>query len=107
MGSQVRVTVALESVYRTNCTLQALAIHFRVSVASGFTPAEPPTIARPQDQLSLGSFHCQRAATGTTTAMPCAKLSLERPHRTRSGVTGALLQCIKDKTTPLTMPPQW
>ena len=105
MGSQVRVTIASELVYRTNYSIQASAIHFRVSVASGFTPAEPPTIARPRHQSSLGFFHYQRTATGTTSAMPCAKLSLKLLHRTRSGVTGALLQCIKDKTTSLTMPP--
>ena len=106
MGSQVRVTIASESVYRTNCSLQASAIHFRGSAASGFVPAEPPMMARPRHQLSLGFLHCQRIATGTSLAMPCAKLSLEFPRRTRSGVTGALLQCIKDKTTPLTMSPQ-
>ena len=106
MGSQVWVTIASESVYRTNCSLQASAIHFRVSAASGFAPAEPPTMARPRHQLSLGFLHCQSTATGTSSAMPCAKLSLELPRRTRSGVTGALLQCIKDKTAPLTMPPQ-
>ena len=106
MGRQVRVPVASKSVYRTNCSLQASPIHFRTSVASGFAPAEPPTMARPRHQLSLGSFHYQRTATGTTTAMPCAKLSLGLPRRIRSGVTGALLQCIKDKTTPLTMPLQ-
>ena len=106
MGSQLWVTVASESVYRTNCSHQASAIHFRVSAASGFTLAEPPTMAQPRHQLSLGFFHCQRTATGTSSAMPCAKLSLELPRRTRSDVTGALLQCIKDKTAPLTMSPQ-
>ena len=106
MGSQVRVTIASKSVYRTDCSLQASAIHFRVSVASGFSPAEPPTMARPQHQPSLGFLHYERTATSTSSAMPCAKLSLELPRRTRSGVTGALLQCIKDKTTLLTMPPQ-
>ena len=105
MGSQVWVTVASESVYRTNCSLRASTIHFRVSATSGFAPAEPPTMARPQHQLSLGFLHYQRAATGTSSAMPCAKLSLELPRRTRSGVTGALLQCIKDKTALLTMLP--
>ena len=104
MGSQVWVPVALESVYGTNCSLQALVIYFRVSATSGFVPAEPPTIARPRHQLSLGSFHCQHTATGTTTAIPCAKLSLELPRRTGSGVTGVLPQCIKDKAAPLTMP---
>ena len=106
MGSQVWVTIALESVYRTNCSHQASTIHFRASAASGFMPAEPPATARPWHQQSLGSFHCQRTATGMSSAMPRVKLSLELPCRTRSGVTGALLQCIKDKTTPLTMPPQ-
>ena len=106
MGSQVWVTIASELVCRTNCSLQASAIHFKVLVASGFTPAEPPMMAQPRHQLSLGFLHCQRTATGTSSAMPCAKLSLELPRHTRSGVTGALLQCIKDKTTPLTMSPQ-
>ena len=106
MGSQVRATIALKSVYRTNCSLQASAIHFRVSATSGFAPAEPPTMARPRHQLSLGSLPFQRTATGMSSAMPCAKLSLELPRRTGSGVTGALLQCIKDKAAPLTMPPQ-
>ena len=106
MGSLVRVTIASELVYRTNCSLQASAIHFRVSAASGFVPAEPPTMARPRHQLSLGSLCYQHTATGTSPAMLCIKLSLELPHRTRSGVTGVLLQCIKDKTTPLTMPSQ-
>ena len=72
----------------------------------GFTPAEPPAMARPRHQLSLGSLHRQRTATSTSSAMPCSKLSLELPRRIGSGVTGALLQCIKDKATPLTMPPQ-
>ena len=106
MRSQVRVTIALESVYRTNCSLPASTIHFRVSATSGFAPTEPPTMAQPRHQLSLGSLHYQRTATGTSSAMPCAKLSLDLPHRIGSGVTGVLLQCIKDKTTPLTMPPQ-
>ena len=61
MGSQVRVTVASESVYRTNCSLRASAIHFRVSTASGFAPAEPPTMARPWHQLSLSSLHYQHS----------------------------------------------
>ena len=106
MGSQVWVTIASESVYRTNCSLQALAIHFRVSAASGFMPVEPATMARPRHQLNLGFLHCQRTAIGTSSAMPCAKLSLELPRRTGSGVTGVLHQCIKDRTTPSTMPPQ-
>ena len=105
MGSPVWVTIASESVYRTNCSLQASAIHFRVSAASGFAPAELHMMARPRHQLSLDSLHCQRTATGTSSAMPYAKLSLELPRRTRSGVTRVLLQCIKDKTAPLTMSP--
>ena len=91
MGSQVRVTIALESAYRTNCSLQASAIYFRVSATSGFTSAEPPTMARPRHQLSLGFSRSQHTVTGMSSAMPCAKLSLELPRRTRSGVTGALL----------------
>ena len=107
MGSPVWVTIASKLVYRTNCSLQTSAIHFRVSVASGFTPAEPPTMARPWHQLNLAFLHYERTATGTSSAMPCAKLSLELPRRIRSGVTGAWLQCIKDMATPLTMLPQW
>ena len=107
MRGQVRDTIASESAYVTNYSLQALAIHFRVSATSGFAPAEPPTMAQPRHQLSLDFLHCQCTVTDTSSAMPCAKLSLELPHHTRSGVTGALVQCIKDKTAPLTMPPQW
>ena len=102
---QGQAPVSSESVYRTNCFLQALTIHFRVSTASGFVPAEPPTMARPRHQLSLGFLHCQSTATGTSSAMPCAKLSLELPRRTRSDVTGASLQHSKSRTTPSTMPP--
>ena len=91
---------------RPTAPSKASAIHFKVSAASGFAPAEPPTMARPRHQLSLGSFHRQPIATSTTSAIPCVKLSLERPRHTKSGVTGALLQYIKDKTTPLTMPLQ-
>ena len=75
--SQVRVPVASKSVYRTNCSLRASAISFRVSVASGFAPAEPPAMARPRHQLSLGSLRCRHTATGTSSAVrtvPCAKL---------------------------------
>ena len=97
MGSQVRVTVASESAYRTNCSFQASAIHFRVSPTSGFALAEPPTMARPRHQLSLGSLRDQHTANGTSPAMPCVKLSLELPRRIGSGVTGASPQCIKDK----------
>ena len=106
MGSQVQVTIASELVYRTNCSLRALAICFMVSTALGFTPIEPPMMARPQHQLSLGSLRYRHTATGMSSAMPCVKLSLELPRRIGSGVTGALLQYIKDKTTPLTMPLQ-
>ena len=91
MGSQVQVTIASELVYRTNCSHQASAIHFRASAASGFASAEPPAMARPRHQLSLGSFHYQRTATGMTTAIPYAKLSLGLPCRIRSSVTGVLL----------------
>ena len=104
MGSQVRVTIALESVYGTNGSFQASAIYFRVSAASGSVPTEPLTMAQPRHQLSLNSLHGQHAATGTSSTIPYAKLSLEHPRRIRSGVTGALLWCIEDKTAPLTMP---
>ena len=106
MGSQVWVTIASESVYRTNCSLQASAIHFRVSAASGFAPAELPTMARPWHQLSLGSLRGQHTVTDTSPAIPCVKLSLELPRRTGSDVIGALLQHFKDGTTPSTTPPQ-
>ena len=97
MGSQIWATIALESVYRTNCSLQASTIHFRVSAISGFTPAKPPTMAQPRHQLSLGSLCGQHTAIGTSPTIPCVKLSLELPRRTGSGVTGASPQCIKDK----------
>jgi len=107
VGGQVKVPVASESVYRTNCSLRASAIRFRASVASGFTPAKPPTMARPQHQLSLDPFRCRDTANDTSSAMPCVKLSLELPRRSGSGVTGTSLQYIKDRTAPSTMPPQW
>ena len=91
MGSQVRVPVASESVYRTNCFLRASAIRFRVSAALGFAPAEPPMMARPRHQLSLDFSHCQRTATDTSFALPYVKLLLELPRRTGSGVTDASL----------------
>ena len=106
MVSEVRVTIASESAYGANCSLQASAIYFRVSATSGFMPAEPPMMARPQHQLSL-DFSCrQHTVTGTSTATPCFKLSLELPRRTGSDVTGASPQCVKDRTAPSTMPPQ-
>ena len=104
MGKQARVTVASESVPRPTAHSKASAIHFQVSAASRFEPTEPPTMARPRHQLSLDSFHHQPIATSTSSAIPCLKLSLEHPRHTRSGVTGVLLQYIKDKTTQLTMP---
>ena len=91
MGSQVWVTIASESAYETNYSLQASAIYFRVSATSRFTSGEPPTMARPRHQLSLSSLRCQHTAIGTSPAMPCVKLSLELPRRTGSGVTGASL----------------
>jgi len=42
VGRQDRVAVTSESVYRSNGTLQASAIRFRVSVALGLAPAEAP-----------------------------------------------------------------
>jgi hypothetical protein len=104
-GELSSAPVASESVYRTNCSLRASAIHFRVSVASAFAPAEPPMMVRPRHRLGLGSLCCQHTANGTSFVMPCVRLSLELPRRTGSGVAGALLQCIKDRTAPPTMLP--
>jgi len=105
VGKQAQVTVASESVHETNCSLQGLGNPLPGLGSLGIHAHQtPPTIARPRHQLSLGSFHRQPIATSTPSAIPCVKLSLERPRHTKSGVTGALLQYIKDKTTPLTMP---
>ena len=79
MGSQVWVTIASESAYETNCSLQASAFYFRVSATLGFTPAEPPTMARPRHQLSLGFPRSQPTVTSTSTATPRFKITLE-PH---------------------------
>jgi hypothetical protein len=106
VGSQVRVTIASESAHGTNCSLQALAIYFRVSATSGFAPAEPPTMARPWQQLSLGFSRGQHTVIGTSTTAPCFKLSLELPRRIGSDVTSASPQCVKDRTTPSTTSPQ-
>ena len=109
MESQVRVLVASESAYKTNCSLRASATRFRTPVASGLGPAEPPTMVQPLHQLGLGSLRCQHTAIDTTftvCAMPYVKPSQELPRRTGSGVTGASLQYIEDKTAPSTMPPQ-
>ena len=106
MGSQVWVTIASELAYKTNCSLQASAFYFRVSATSGFTPAEPPTMAQPWHQLILGFSHYQRTATGTSTATPRFKLALELPRHIGSDVTGASPQYFKDGTTPSTTPPQ-
>ena len=79
MGGQVWVTIASKSVYDTNYSLQASAIHFRVSATLGFTSAEPPTMARPRHQLSLGFSRSQHTVTGMSTATPRFKITLE-PH---------------------------
>ena len=105
MESQVWVIVASESAHRTNCSLQASAIYFRVSATSGFTPAEPPTMARPRHQLSLGFSRGQHTVTSMSAATPCFKLTLELPRHIGSDVTGASPQYFKDGTTPSTMPP--
>ena len=104
MGSQVRVTIALESAYETNYSLQASAIYFRVSATPGFTSAEPPTMARPRHQLSLGFSRSQHTVTGTSTATPRFKITLELPRRIGSDATGASPQYFKDETTPSPMP---
>ena len=79
MGSLVRVTIASESAYETNCSLLASAIYIRVSATSRFTSAETPTTARPRHQLSLGFPRSQPTITGTSTATPRLKMTLE-PH---------------------------
>ena len=68
MGSLVRVTIASESVYEINCSLQASAIYIRVSAISGFTSAETPTMVRPRPRLSLGFSRSQYTVTRTPTA---------------------------------------
>jgi len=83
--SQVRVTIASESMYRTNCSLHASAVYFGVSATSGFAPAEPLTMARPRHQLGLGSSRSQHTATSTSLARPCVQPSLELPRRTKFG----------------------
>ena len=63
-------------------------------------------MARPLHQLGLSSLRCQHYGSGTSPAeraIPYVKLSLELPRRTGSVVTDTSLQCIKDKTAPLTM----
>ena len=104
MGKQAWVTIASESVHETNCSLQGLGNPLPSLGSLGIHAHRAPMMARPRPQLSLGSFHRQPIATSTPSAIPCVKLSLECPRHTKSGVTGALLQYIKDKTTSLTMP---
>jgi len=106
VGSQVRVTIASESAHGTNCSPRALAIYFRVSATSGFTSAKPPTMARPRHQLSLGFSRSQHTVTGTSTATPRFKITLELPRRIGSDVTDASPQYFEDGTTPSTTPPQ-
>ena len=105
MGSQVRVTIASESACKPNRSLRAAAIYFRVSTTSRFTSAEPPTMARPRHQLSLGFSRSQHTVTGTSTATPRFKITLELPRRTGSDVTGALPQYFEGGTTPSTTLP--
>ena len=69
MESQVRVPVASESTYKTNCSLRALAIRFWAPVASGLAPAEPPTMVQPLHRLGLGSLRCQHSRTGMSSAV--------------------------------------
>jgi len=83
--SQVRVTIASESVYRTNCSRHASAVYSKVSATLGFVPTEPPTTARPRHQLGLGSSRSQRTATSTSLARPCVQPSLELPRHTKFG----------------------
>ena len=73
MGSLVRVTIASESAYETNCSLLASAIYIRVSATSGFTSAETPAMARPRHQLSLDFSRSQHTVTRTPTATPASR----------------------------------
>ena len=56
--------------------------------------------------LALYAVDIQRPTRRPQSAPFPAKPSQESPRRTGSGVTGASLQCIEDKTAPSTMPPQ-
>jgi len=47
MESHVRVPVASETTCKANCSLRASATRFRAPIASGLTPAEPPTTVQP------------------------------------------------------------
>ena len=71
MGSLVRVTIASESAYEINCSLHASVVYLRVLATLGFVPAEPPMMAQPRHQLSLGSLHGRHAATGMSPTMLC------------------------------------
>ena len=106
MGSQVRVTIASKSAYKPNRSLRVAAIYFRVSTTSRFASTEPPTMAQPRHQLSLGFSRSQHAVTDASTATPRFKQTLEPPRRTGTDVTGASPQYFKDKTTPSPTPPQ-
>ena len=105
MRSLVRVTIASESAYETNCSLQASVIYFRVSATLGFMSVKPPTMARPRHQLSLDFSRSQYTVTGTSTATPRFKLALELPRHIGSDVTGASPQYFKDRTTLSPTPP--
>jgi hypothetical protein len=94
MDSQVRVPVASESAYKTNCSLRASVTRFRTPVASGLAPAEPPTMVRPLHRLGLGSLRCRHTAIDTSftvCAMACVKPPQELPRRIRSSVTSTSL----------------
>ena len=83
MESHVRVPVASETTCKANCSLRASATRFRAPVASGLTPAEPPTTVQPLHRLGLGSPHCLHSGTGTSPAeraIPCVRLQ-ELPRR--------------------------
>ena len=71
MGSQVWVTIASESAYKPDH--QASAIYCGVSATMGFMSAEPPMMARPRHQLSLGLSRYQHAVTNMPTAAPASR----------------------------------
>jgi len=99
--SQVQVPVASESTYKTNCTLRVSAICFQAPVASGPTPAEPPTMVRPPHRLGLVSLRCQHSRTDTSsTCRRAAPTSRVGPSSCILGVSTPAPSCQPGLGTP-------
>ena len=82
MGSLVQVTIALESVYRTDCSLQASAIHFRGSTASDSRPPSPrdgSASAPTKPRLVTPSTHSDQHVVGP--ALPQAITGAPTSHK--------------------------